>query len=129
MKLVSVLLITVMLSVTVPYHALFAAMISTEAMIASDRAQETRNYLKNLLSRNDAQNAILAQGIDPTEVKARIDSLTDEEVVGIADHIEQLPAGADAVAAIVYVSVILLLVLLTTELLGYTDIFSFFEHS
>jgi hypothetical protein len=61
-------------------------------------------------------------------VKARIDGLTDEEIARIADQIEQLPAGADAVAAIVYVSDILLLVLLITEILGYTDIFSFFDN-
>ena len=126
-KFVSVLLTISMLSLTVPHQAVFASMISTEALIESKRVQETRHYLNDRLSRNDVRNALLAQGIDPMEVKARIDGITDEEIARIADQFEHLPAGADAVAAIVYISVIILLVLLTTELLGYTDVFSFFE--
>jgi hypothetical protein len=128
MKLVSVLLTISMLYVTFCHQTAFAAIISTEALIESKRIQETRHYLNKGVSRNDARKALLAQGIDPMEVKAGIDGLTDEEIARIADQIEQLPAGADAVAAIVYVSVILLLVLLITKILGYTDIFSFFDY-
>ena len=128
MKLVSVFLTISTLFLTLPHQAVFAAMISTEALIESKRVQKTRHYLNNRLSSSEVRKALLAQGIDPTEVKARIDGLTDEEVARIADQFEHLPAGADAVAAIVYISVIILLVLLTTELLGYTDVFSFFEH-
>jgi len=46
-----------------------------------------------LLLREDIQNALMAQGIDPAEAKARIYSLSDAEVVRLADQIDKLPAG------------------------------------
>jgi hypothetical protein len=40
----------------------------------------------------------MAQGINPIEAKARIDSLSDAEVIRIADEINKLPAGAGGFA-------------------------------
>ena len=93
-KLASVFLTILMLSITIPYQSVFAAMIGTEATLDSTRAEQARDEINNLLLRADVQSALIAQGINPIEAKARIDSLSDAEVTRIANQIDkQLPAG------------------------------------
>ena len=100
-KLASVFLTILMLSITIPYQSALAAMIGTEAMLDSTRAQQARDETNSLLLREDVQNALMAQGIDPLEAKARIDSLSDAEVIRIANEIDKLPAGGGLVAGFV----------------------------
>jgi hypothetical protein len=82
-----------MLSITVPYQSVLAAMIGTEVTLDLTQAKQARDDINSLLLREDVQNALMAQGIDPLEAKARIDSLSDAEVVRLADQIDKLPAG------------------------------------
>ena len=97
-KLASVLLTILMLSITIPYQSVFAAMIGTEATLDSTQARQARANINNLLSREDVQNALMAQGIDPLEARARIDSLSDDEVIQIASEINELSANAGGTA-------------------------------
>ena len=60
-------------------------MIGTDAMLDSTRSQQARNDINSLILRRDVQNALMAQGINPLEAKARIDSLSDAEVIRIAN--------------------------------------------
>ena len=96
-KLASVFLTILMLSITIPYQSVLAAMIGTEAMLDSTGAQQARDDINSLLLREDVQNALMAQGINPIEAKARIDSLSDAEVIRIADEINKLPAGGTGI--------------------------------
>ena len=124
-KPVSILLTVCMLMVTVPYKSSFAGMIGTETSLDMTRGQEARNYLMGIVAREDVQTALIAQGINPLEAKARIDSLSDAEAIDLADQIEQQPAGGSALGVIVGALLIVFLVLLITDILGYTDIFPF----
>jgi hypothetical protein len=124
-KPVSILMTICMLMVIVPYKSSSAAMIGTETALDVTRGQEARNYLKGIVAREDVQAALIAQGINPLEAKARIDSLSDAEAIDLADQIEQQPAGGNAVGIIVGALLIVFLVLLITDILGYTDIFPF----
>jgi hypothetical protein len=51
--------------------------------------------------------------------------LSDSEAIAIADQIEQLPAGGSAIGVIIGAALIIFLVLLVTDILGYTDVFPF----
>jgi hypothetical protein len=124
-KPVSVLLTICMLMVIVPYKPSFAGMIGTETALDMTRGQEARNYLKGIVAREDVQAALIAQGINPLEAKARIDSLSDAEAVDFADQIEQQPAGGSPIGVVVGALLIVFIVLLITDILGYTDIFPF----
>ena len=124
-KPVSILLTVCMLMVTVPYKSASAAMIGTETALDMSRGLEARNYLKGIIAHEDVQAALIAQGINPLEAKARIDSLSDAEAIDLADQIEQQPAGGSALGIIVGALLIVFLVLLITDILGYTDIFPF----
>ena len=84
---VSMLMVTVMLSIAVPYQPLLAAMVPTEAIIDSNNAEKARDYLKNIIFRNEIRRSLISHGIDPNEAKARVDSLSDSEAIAVADRI------------------------------------------
>jgi hypothetical protein len=100
-------------------------MIGTERLLKSDRNQETRDYLHYLISRQDIQEALVARGISPHEAKARIDSLTDNEIEMISDKIANLPAGGDATGFIVVVGIVLIIVIVIVEWFSEVKQFSF----
>jgi hypothetical protein len=122
---VSLFMAVVTLLIAVPYQPLLAAMVPTDATIYDNKAEEARDYLKSLISRNDIRKSLLDKGIDPNEVKMRVESLSDSEAIAVADQIEQLPAGGSAIGIIIGAALIVFLVLLATDILGYTDVFPF----
>lgn len=121
----AVFMATLMLLIAVPYQTILAQMIPTEVTNETIKGQEARDFLNELISREDIQNYLPNRGIDPLEAKARIDSLSDSEAVMMAEQLEQLPAGAGAVGIIIGAALIVFLVLLATDILGYTDLFPF----
>lgn len=113
-----------MLMLAFPYQSALAAMIGTESIINVDRNQSPRDYLNNLLAREDIQAALVSQGIDPQEAQARIDGLSDAEVNDIVNKLDQLPAGGFLGTLLIVVALVFI-VLLFTDIAGYTDIFPF----
>ena len=124
-KPVSILLAIFLLFISGPYQSAFAAIIGTDTVLDSSRGQEARVYLNQFLAREDVRSALTAQGIDPEEARMRVGSLTDAEAVAIADKMDQLQAGGGAIETILVVALIVFLVLLITDIAGYTDIFPF----
>ena len=55
------------------------------------------------------------------EAKARVNALTDDEAHKIAGKLDQLPAGGDILDVLLLVFIILLI----TDILGYTKVFPF----
>jgi hypothetical protein len=109
-----------------PFQSAMAAMVGTEALIKSERTQDARNYLRSLVARQDVQTMLVAQGVDLREVKNRIDSLTDAEALRAAEQLRDLPAGGNGFfTALLIVAFIVFLVLLATDIAGYTDVFPF----
>ncbi|MDB4442818.1 PA2779 family protein [bacterium] len=124
-KFVSIFMALLMFLIAVPCQSIFAAMIATDVTFESARAHKSREDLKQLIAREDVERYLIVQGIDPVEINSRIDSLTDAELIAVADQIEQLPAGGNGIGVIVGAALIVFLVLLVTDILGYTDIFPF----
>ena len=106
-KPISVLAIILLLLVSTLTRPAVAAMVGTEKLLISDRNQETRSYLQQVMSRKDIQQALVARGIDLQEAQIRIDSLTDSEIELIFNKIKDLPAGGvDATFVLIIVGVI-----------------------
>ena len=124
-RFLGVLMAALMLLIAVPYQTILAAMIPTEVINDPNKGQEARDFINELISREDIQNYLTKQGIDPLEAKVRVDSLTDSEAVMVAEQLEQLPAGGGAIGVIIGAALIVFLVLLATDILGYTDVFPF----
>ena len=123
-KPVSIFMTILMLLLAVPYQSAFAAMIETETVIDMSRGQEARDYLNRILTREDVQGMFRAQGIDPMEAKARVDSLSDAEIVRLYDQVEKLPAGGSDLGVAIATIGIIFIILFITDILGYTDIFT-----
>lgn len=66
-----------------------------------------------------------ALGVDPEEAKERVAALSDDEISQLAERINSDPAGQSAVGAIVGAALIIFIVLLVTDLLGFTNVFDF----
>ena len=125
-KLASVILIALMVLLTIPYQSVLAAMIETEATLdITEKGQEARDTIKSILAREDAQAVLRAQGIDPSEARARVDSLTDAEAVRIADQIDELPAGGNFFIGLLIAVGVIVVILAITDAMGYTDVFTF----
>ena len=112
-KPISVLAIFLLLLVSTLNQPAAAAMVGTEKLLISDRNQETRSYLQQLMFRKDIRQALVARGIDLQEAQIRIDSLTDSEIELIFNKITDLPAGGiDAAFVLILVGVIVVLIVL-----------------
>ncbi|HUV78733.1 MAG TPA: PA2779 family protein [Desulfobacterales bacterium] len=128
-KYVSCFVTITMLLMSMPLQTLQASMIGTETVLILSKAQNMRENLHKFLERKDVQGMMTAQGVSPIEAKARVDCLSDAEVMEIADKMDQLPSGGDGIGAIVGAVLIIFLVLLFTDIMGYTDVFPFVKHS
>ena len=125
-KATGVFLAILMLLVALPFQSVLAAMIETEATLdITAKGQEARNHIKSILAREDAQAVLRAQGIDPLEALARVDSLTDAEAQRIADEIGELPAGGNFLLTFLLVVGLIVVILIITDAMGYTDVFTF----
>lgn len=114
-----------MLMLSGPYQSAWATIISTDTLINVDRGRDARVRLNHYLVREDIKALLESQGIDPGEVKARMDSLSDTEIDGIADIIDQLPAGSGFFETFIIIVFLIFLILLFTDISGYTDVFPF----
>jgi len=123
-KPVSHLVVVGLLALSLHIPAAHASMIGTEAVIDSAQVQQDRARLHAVLNRDDVKAELIARGVDPAQVQARVDSLNDQEVQTLAAKMDQMPAGGD----ILGVAVFLFLVLLITDILGFTNIFPFVKH-
>jgi uncharacterized membrane protein len=120
-KVVSILMTLILVIIFAPVPSVLAAMVGTEAFLVNQDTQNARDQLRSFLNREDVQSQLTVRGIDPAEAKARIDSLSDAEVMQIADKIDQLPAGGSFWGTLLFVTIIAFVVLVVLELLGYTD--------
>ena len=94
-----------------------AAMVTTDTAVAVTE----RGRISSLLDRADVRAQLQAYGVDAADVKMRVAAMTDEEAAQLAAQLDSLPTGGSIVGAIVLV----FLVLLITDILGFTKIFPF----
>ena len=120
-KSVSILMVLLLVMITTPVSSVFAAMVGTETILIDQDTLDARDLVRSFLDRQDVQSQLTARGIDSDEAKARVDSLSDAEVMQIADRIDELPAGGDFWGTFAFVLIIVFLTLLVLEILGYTD--------
>jgi hypothetical protein len=114
---VAILMTILTLLLSVPYQPAVAALVGTESMLDMSRSQQARETLKQFMAREDVRSAIVAQGVAPAEADARLNSLTDAEVIQLADQVNQLPAGGDILGLAIAVLVIVILILVIIRLM------------
>lgn len=95
-----------------------AGMIGTDAVTAA----ASRDRVGAALARDDVRARLEASGVRPGDVQARVAALTDEEATQLAGQLDDLPAGGDGLVGAI---VLVFIVLLVTDILGYTKVFPF----
>ena len=98
-----------------------AALVGTDRVVQEDRAAGARDRVAAFLAREDVRARIGALGVAPEEAEARVAALSDAEVDRIAGQIDSMPAGKGVIEVIL----IVFLVLLLTDILGFTNVFGF----
>ncbi len=90
-----------------------AAMVGTAQMQSSQLSID----LGSIAAKRDwIEEQLVVGGVDAKEAESRVAAMTDEQVAQIHQRIDESPAGgADGL-------VIIILILVITELMGYTDI-------
>ena len=97
-----------------------AGLISTETLIGAEAEDTTRAQIRAMLSRDDVRAELIQLGVEPDMAEKRIAALTPSELQFLQRHLDELPAGAGALALIGAV----FLVLLILELVGVTNVFN-----
>ena len=80
-------------ALALPFQSAQAELISTDEVASHARIQEERDKVRAFLSRADAQQNLVALGVESDLAKQRVDALTDAEVMNLAGKIDSLPAG------------------------------------
>ena len=97
-----------------------AGVYSSEQAINSQQYQYNKQQVLNLVDSADVQQKLLNLGVSPTDAKARIASMTNQELVDFNQHINEMPAGG-----IVGTIVTVLVVVAVLDLMGLTDVYPF----
>ena len=124
-KPLAILLVLTFVSLTIVGTQAQAALVGTSQILDQGYQEVDRDRLRAFLDRAEVRDQLEALGVDRDIARARIDSLTNEEVADIVDRLDQLPAGGDGFATLVGAALLVFIILLITDLLGLTDIFPF----
>src|SRR5712664_2445901 len=119
-RVTSAILIATTTTVMLPLPAR-AALIPTGQSISQ---ADSRKTVDAFLNRADVGAKLEMYGVSPAEVKARAAAMTDDEAAMLARHIDSAPAGG-VLGEVLGLIVLVFLVLLITDILGYTKVFPF----
>jgi hypothetical protein len=115
LKPISIFLIAFMLPITFGNPSAFALMAGTEDVLRFDRHQDTRERLRDLVSREQIRKMLVCWGIESDEAEARIDSLSDDELSLIAEKIAELPVGGDAWGFVIVCAIVVVILVMIVE--------------
>jgi hypothetical protein len=105
-------------------YAAPSALIGTEqvaAAVTTAAQSDIRARLLGTLERTDLVAALEARGVSVSDVRSRVDALTDAETTQLMAQIDQAPAGGEVLGVLFSIFIILLV----TDILGLTKIFPF----
>lgn len=98
-----------------------ADIVSTQDAISTSAVTTSRAQVTRFLSRADVRKGLQDQGIDIEAAQNRVDAMSDAEVAELAGRVDQAPAGGDVLGLLFTVFI----VLLVTDILGFTKVFPF----
>lgn len=98
-----------------------AAIVTTEQAMVTPAGDANRERVSAFLARDEVRNALQAQGASADDAIDRVKAMSDAEVAQLADRVDQAPAGGDVLGVLFAVFVILLV----TDILGFTQVFPF----
>lgn len=119
---VAKLIIAFFVSLSLFSTTMFAGVISTKDVLHESSSNVTIN---GFLAKQEVQAKLAELGVSSETIQEKIASLTDEEIAQINQKIDSMPAGGNAGGAVLGVLVFIFIVLLVTDILGFTKVFNF----
>jgi hypothetical protein len=123
-RLIASALIPSLLLVGTPLMAQ-AGIVSTEQALSQEstsaQAGDSRERVAAFFNRDDVRAELQAQGVSADDALVRVQAMSDTEVAELAQRVDQAPAGAGVVGVLFTV----FLILLVTDILGFTKVFPF----
>jgi hypothetical protein len=99
-----------------------AGVISGEEFISVTDRRVTLDTVTAALAREEVQVALKRHGVDPALAAERVAALNDQELILLANDLEELPAGSGLLGTLGVVAIVLIVL----ELVGVIDIFKKF---
>lgn len=98
-----------------------ASMIATETVVMEQRAEANRAELLDKLQSDEIRAQLEAMGVSPAQAEERINALTPTELAELNEQLTEAPAGEGVLGVLATIFI----VLIVTDLLCATDVFSF----
>ena len=119
-------LIVSMVCLGLPVPAAHAELVATGAVYAGQPAGiGARERIASLLDREEVRAGLESYGVSVADAKARVAALSDDEIQRVAARMDEVPAGAGAVETLLVVGFLAFVILLITDILGFTKVFNF----
>lgn len=100
-----------------------AAVISTQTAIEMGDRQDRIDNINELLAKESVQRTLILYGVESSDAIARVDAMTNSELLTLEQQLQKLPAGGTGVVEVVGIVAIVLVIL---ELLNVTNFFNEF---
>lgn len=99
-----------------------AAMIGNDTLIAQSQHELGKQQLLAELERAEVHDKLVAMGVDIEDAKERINQMSEQELASLAADFDEMPAGG---TGIIGALLVVFVVLVITDMLGATNVFSF----
>lgn len=99
-----------------------AGVIGAEEFISAQDRQLALDSVTEALARQEVQQALKQHGVDSALAAERVAALNDQELMLLAEDLEELPAGGGLLGTLGVVAIVVLVL----ELIGVIDIFKKF---
>lgn len=119
-RLIATALMPCMLLAGLPVSAQ-AGIVTSEAALVTAAGSADRERVTAFFTREDVRQQLQAQGVSADDAIARVQAMSDAEVAQLADRVDRAPAGSGVVGVLFSV----FLILLVTDILGFTKVFPF----
>jgi len=120
------LLVVSMCALGLPVPHAQAELVATDQVDASRYSgNSARERMNALFDRADVRAALEKNGVSADQARARVGTLSDDEVETLAAQFDSLPAAGNGFEALLWVGFLSFVILLITDILGFTKVFSF----
>jgi hypothetical protein len=99
-----------------------AAMVSTDQIQVASSDRKNHEKISASLNKPGVRLRLEKMGVNLLDAEARVAALTDTEAAKLAADLDSLPAGGESVIGVLLV---IFVVLLVTDILGFTKVFPF----
>lgn len=125
MRKLSLMLAFILSTMTINASYANARMVSTMEAIDGISLEQDREKVLSFMQADQVQKQLISLGVNPQEAMMRVSSLSSKEISLLSSEIDKASAGGDVVTGILGLAVLVFIVLLITDILGFTKVFPF----